>query len=306
VGLETKRAQVGAIELAYETFGSPADPPLVLVMGLATQMIAWPVPFCEALAADGRFVVRFDNRDCGLSAHLSHLPAPSPLLAGLRLARAPYSIADMAYDTVGLLDALGLDVVDLVGVSMGGFIAQTVALEHPARLRTLTLMMTSTGSRWVGGPNLPALRRLSAARQVARAGREGAQDAAVAIYRVIGGRGYPIDEPFIREIAGQSYDRGLDPYGDARQLAACFTQQNRSGTLRTLRVPTLVIHGLDDPLISSSGGYALARAIPRARLVSYQGLGHNLPPELWADLASLIGAHTRVSAARGDGRRSAG
>jgi pimeloyl-ACP methyl ester carboxylesterase len=304
--VETRRAQVGEVELAYETFGSPADPPLVLVMGLATQMIAWPDPFCAALAADGHFVVRFDNRDNGLSTHLSALPTPSPLLAGLRPHKAPYTIADMAHDTIGLLDALGLGTVDLVGVSMGGFIAQTVALRSPDRVRTLTLMMTSTGSRWVGAPRIRALGKLREARQRFRPGREGAQDAAVAIYHVIGGGGYPLDEEFVRDVAGRSYDRGLDSHGDARQLAACFAQPDRTKSLRRLTMTTLVVHGLDDPLISPSGGLALARTIPHARFVGYQGLGHNLPRALWTEIAGEIAAHTRVSAARGDGRRSAG
>jgi pimeloyl-ACP methyl ester carboxylesterase len=287
------RVQAGEVELAYETFGSPGDPALVLVMGLATQMIAWPDPFCDALAAQGRYVVRFDNRDCGLSTHLSHLPAPPPVRALLRLDRAPYSIADMAGDMLGLFDALGFAAVDLVGASMGGFIAQTAALRAPARVRTLTLLMTSTGSLRVGGPRLGTLVKLM--RRAAVEGRAAVQDAAVAIYGLIGSRPDLFDMAFVRDVAGRAFDRGLDPAGDARQLAAVLTQPNRTRALRSLSVPTLVIHGLHDRLVSASGGLALARAIPNARFVGYHGMGHDLPPSLWGELVRVIGDHAARS-----------
>jgi pimeloyl-ACP methyl ester carboxylesterase len=290
---------VGEVELAYETFGSIGDPALVLIMGLATQMIAWPDPLCEQLAAAGHFVVRFDNRDCGLSTHLSHLPAPSPARALLRLDPAPYSIADMAGDALGLVDALGLDAVDVVGASMGGYIAQTLALRAPGRLRSLTLLMTSTGSLRVGRPDPRTLLKLL--RRAAVEGRDGVQDAAVAIYGLIGSRGPMFDEQFVRDVAGRAYDRGLDPGGDARQLAACLTQPDRTRALRLLSVPTLVIHGLHDPLVGPSGGLALARAVPRARFLGYHGMGHDLPHELWSELARAITSHTRASAARATG-----
>jgi len=290
MGVETRRADVGGLELAYETFGSPADPPLVLIMGLATQMIAWPDPFCEQLADSGRYVVRFDNRDTGLSTHLSHLPAPTPARVLLRLAPAPYSIADMAGDTLGLADALGLRTVDVVGASMGGFIAQTLALRAPSRVRTLTLMLTSTGSLRVGRPRAATLWRLL--RRAAVEGRDAVEDAAVAIYGVIGSRAALFDEQFVRDVAGRAYDRGLDPAGDARQLAAVLAQPDRTRALRGLSVPTLVIHGLHDPLVSSSGGLALARAIPGARFVGFHGMGHDLPPALWGELTREIVAHT--------------
>jgi pimeloyl-ACP methyl ester carboxylesterase len=292
MSIEAERVRAGQVELAYETFGSPADPPLVLVMGLGTQMIAWPDPFCEELAAAGRLVVRFDNRDCGLSTHLAGLPAPTPAQALLHLKRAPYSIDDMARDTLALLDALELATVDLVGASMGGFIAQGVALQAPHRLRTLTLMMTSTGSLRVGRPRVRTLARLM--RRAVAEGREAVEDAAVATWGLIGSDGYAFDEPYIREIAGRCYDRGLDAAGTARQLAACLAQPDRTHSLHALAVPTLVIHGLDDPLISPTGGLALARAIPRARFVGYHGLGHDLPRPLWRELAQLIAEHARA------------
>jgi pimeloyl-ACP methyl ester carboxylesterase len=291
---------VGGLELAYETFGSRTDPGLVLVMGLATQMIAWPDPFCEQLAAAGRYVVRFDNRDNGLSTHLSHLPVPTPARALLRLTRAPYSIADMAGDALGLVDALGLGAVDVVGASMGGFIAQTLALAVPERVRSLTLMMTSTGSRRVGRPELRTLWKLL--RRAVVEGREGVEDAAVAIYGLIGSRAPLFDEQFVREVAGRAYDRGLDAAGDARQLAAVLTQPDRTRALRRLTVPTLVIHGLDDRLVSPTGGLALARAIPSARFIGYHGMGHDLPRALWPELARQIAAHTGDGTAAREGR----
>ena len=158
--METRKAQVGALEIAYETFGDPGDPAALLVMGLGTQMIAWPDELCEDIAATGRYVVRFDNRDVGLSTHLDHLPAPAPGRVLLRREKAPYSIGDMARDTIGLMDVLGFDTVDLVGASMGGFIAQSVAIQAPERLRSLTLIMTSTGSRRVGHPTPRVARQL--------------------------------------------------------------------------------------------------------------------------------------------------
>ncbi|HZQ57416.1 MAG TPA: alpha/beta hydrolase [Acidimicrobiales bacterium] len=285
----TRWADVGGLQLAYETFGSPGDPALLLVMGLATQMIAWPDPFCEELAGSGRYVVRFDNRDTGLSTHLSELPVPTPARALLRLDRAPYSIDDMAADAVGLIDALGLGTVDVVGASMGGFIAQTVALQSPGRVRTLTLMMTSTGSWRVGRPGLRTLWKL--VRRGVVEGREGVQDAAVAVYGLIGSRAPLFDEHFVRDVAGRAYDRGLDPAGDARQLAAVLTQANRTRGLRALTIPTLVIHGLDDRLVAPTGGLALARTIPSARFIGYHGMGHDLPPSLWSELAHQIAAH---------------
>lgn len=283
---QIRTARVGELELAYETFGDPADPTVLLVMGLGTQMLAWPDEFCVALAATGRHVVRFDNRDCGLSTHLDGLPAPDPARVLLRRERAPYSIDDLARDTLGLMDALGLESIDLVGASMGGFVAQAVALRSPGRLRSLTLIMTSTGSRRVGYP-APRV-----ARQLLRRRRVTTRDEAVAmtlrVFRLIGSPGYVFDEEYLQRQAGLSYDRAYDPRGYLRQLAACLTQPDRTPALRALAVPTLVVHGLHDPLVSPSGGLALARTIPGARFVGYAGMGHDLPRPLWPELAREI------------------
>lgn len=292
---QIERVPVGDIQIAYESFGTRTDPALVLVMGLGTQMLAWPDEFCDRLADTGRYVVRFDNRDCGLSTHLDRLPAPDPARVLLRRQPAPYSIEEMAGDTLGLMDALGLGTVDLVGASMGGFIAQAVALRSPDRLRSLTLIMTSTGSRRVGHP-APAT-----ARQLLRRRSMGDRDAAIAttvgIFRLIGSPGYAFDEEYLQQQAGLSYDRAYDPQGYLRQLAACLTQPNRTRHLRSLAVPTLVIHGLHDPLVSSTGGLALARTIPGARFIGYAGMGHDLPRALWSEIAheiALVGARSRT------------
>ncbi len=276
----------GGIEIAYETFGNPADPPVILVMGLATQMLGWPEGFCEALVDRGHFVVRFDNRDIGLSTHLHDAPPPDVMgaFAGDR-SSASYLLSDMAGDTVGLLDALGLESAHLVGASMGGMIAQTVAIEHPERVRTLTSIMSTTGDRAVGAATQEATGALLAPPATTR---EEAIERAVSTYRVIGSPGFELDEAELRERAGRSFDRAHDPAGVGRQLVAILASGDRTPRLGDIRVPTLVIHGADDPLVGVSGGRATAAAIPDAELVVIDGMGHNLPAELWPRIADAI------------------
>jgi len=291
------RVAANGIELAYETFGDASAPPVVLIMGLATQMIAWPDELCEGLARNGLFAVRFDNRDVGESTHLRNLPPPRLADIAVRRRPPPYSIADMAEDVAGLIDGLGLGHVHLVGASMGGFIAQTVALGHAARVRTLTLIMTSTGSRRVGQPRPQVYARLLRPRVAAD--RPAAIAAAVETSRLIGSHGFALDDQYIRDVAGRSWDRGYDPDGARRQLAASASQPNRTAELRHITAPTLVIHGLHDPLVAPSGGLAIARAIPHSRFVGFSGMGHDLPRALWPEFVREIAA----LAAPGEQRR---
>ncbi|MFN7149067.1 MAG: alpha/beta fold hydrolase [Microthrixaceae bacterium] len=280
-------APVGDIELAYETFGDPTDPAILLVMGLGTQMIAWPDEMCELLADAGHHVIRFDNRDVGLSTHLD-LPAPS--LPDMLLRRDPaYTVGDMASDALGLLDHLEADRAHVVGASMGGFISQTLALAAPDRVLSLALLMTSTGSRRVGQASPKILQHM--ARRVPAQTRDAAAEESVRNYRLIGSPSH-LDEELVRELAGRAYDRSYDPAGVQRQLAAILAQPNRTRDLRRIAAPTLVVHGLDDPLVAASGGLAIARAIPGATFIGHSGMGHDLPRTLWrtltADILSLV------------------
>jgi pimeloyl-ACP methyl ester carboxylesterase len=285
---EIQRAQVGDIEIAYETFGRREDPPVLLVMGLATQMIGWPDDFCRELADRGHFVVRFDNRDIGLSTHLHDAGAPDlmAVFAGDH-SSVPYALTDLADDTVGLLDALGLDAVHLVGASMGGMIAQLVALRAPERVRTLTSIMSTTGAPSVGGPSDAALALLL----TPPAGdRDGAVQRVIDTYRVIGSPGFEFDESALRDRAGLSFDRAYDPAGVARQLAAILTTADRTPDLKALPMPCLVIHGAEDALVNVSGGRATAAAIPDAELLVVDGMGHDLPRAVWPQLIERMTA----------------
>ena len=283
-----QRARVGDIELAYETFGDRADPPLLLVMGLATQMIGWPDEFCAALAARGLFVVRFDNRDIGLSTHLDDRGAPDmAALLGGDASQARYPLADLADDTAGLLRELGIDSAHVVGASMGGMIAQLVALRHPQRVRSLTSIMSTTGDPSVGSPSEAAMGVLLAPPAT---DRETAIQRAVDTYRVIGSPGFEFDEHALRERAGLSYDRRYNPPGVARQLAAIVTTPDRTADLGSVSVPTLVVHGAQDSLVNVSGGRATAAAIPGAELLVVEGMGHDLPRAVWPQLIDRIGA----------------
>jgi pimeloyl-ACP methyl ester carboxylesterase len=283
----TRRARVGAIEIAYETFGAPDDPPLLLIMGLGTQMLGWPDEFCHLLEARGLYVIRFDNRDIGLSTHLHDAPAPDVMAAVAGDTRsASYTLTDMAADAAGLLDALALTSAHVVGASLGGMVAQTLAIEHPRRVRSLTSIMSTTGDRRVGAPTEAGAAALMAppARD-----RDGAIERALSSARAIGSPGFPLDEEAVRDRASRSFDRAFDPPGVARQLVGVLASPDRSPQLHELSVPTLVIHGADDALIGVSGGRATAAAIAGAELVIIEGMGHDLPRALWPELAGHIG-----------------
>jgi pimeloyl-ACP methyl ester carboxylesterase len=283
----TERARVGAIEIAYETFGAPGDPPLLLIMGLGTQMLGWPDDFCRLLAAHGLYVIRFDNRDIGLSTHLHDAPAPDVMAAVAGDTRsASYTLTDMAADAAGLLDALALTSAHVAGASLGGMVAQTLAIEHPRRVRSLTSIMSTTGDRRVGAPTQAGAAALMAppARD-----RDSAIERALSSARAIGSPGFPLDEEAVRDRASRSFDRAFDPPGVARQLVAVLASPDRTPQLQRLTVPTLVIHGAEDALIDVSGGRATAAAIPGAELVIIEGMGHDLPRAVWPQLAGHIG-----------------
>ena len=283
------------IELCYETFGDPGDPTALLVMGLATQMIGWPDEFCEQIAERGFHVVRFDNRDIGRSTHLKNAPTPTILQLLTRSKKAAaYDLGDMAGDAAGLLRELDLAPAHVIGASMGGMIAQTLAARHPELVLSLTSIMSTTGSRRVGQPTLRLYPMLAA--RPAR-GREKAIERAEKVFRAIGSKGLEPDMDHVRDIAGRSFDRGRgDQRGQARQLAAIGASGNRTRELRRIKAPTLVIHGTDDPLIRPSGGRATVRAIPGAKLVEIEGMGHDLPRAAWERMIEAIVANAELAA----------
>jgi pimeloyl-ACP methyl ester carboxylesterase len=277
---------VGDLELCYETFGARDAPPLLLVMGLASQMILWDDAFCERLAAQGFWVIRFDNRDVGRSTILRGQRIPRRWQLLTRDVRgAAYSLADMADDAIGLLDHLGIGATHVVGASMGGMIAQLMAINHPERILSLVSIMSTTGNRRVGRPQPRVAMRMLRKPQ---SGRDGYIEDHIETYRVLGSQGFDSDEEHRRERAGRCFDRGIHPAGSARQMAAITTAPDRTALLGQVRVPTTVIHGDADPLVNVSGGRATADAIPDAKLVILAGMGHDLPRELWPQIIDAI------------------
>jgi pimeloyl-ACP methyl ester carboxylesterase len=290
-----QRAQVGPVELVYETIGDPADAPLLLVMGLGMQLIHWDRGLCELFAERGFHVIRFDNRDAGRSTKIrGPVPNVMRLMAGLP-ARVPYLLDDMAADTFGLLDHLGIDRAHVVGTSMGGMIAQTMAIRRPERVLSLGSMLSTTGDRRVGTPKLRVWTVM-----MRRAPQD--RDAYIAyfmrVFRLIGSPGYPMDRERMRELAAATYDRCHYPAGTARQLGAIMASGSRTAALRRLDVPTVVIHGESDPLVPVRAGRATARAIPNAELVTIPGMGHDMPKELWPTFVDAIAKNAARAAAR--------
>jgi pimeloyl-ACP methyl ester carboxylesterase len=290
--------RVGDVEICFESFGDPADPALLLIMGLGTQMLGWHEDFCADLAGRGFHVIRYDNRDIGRSTILDSYPAPT---VGQLIRRdkraAAYTLAEMAADGVGLLDHLGIERAHLVGVSMGGMIAQTIAARRAERVLSLTSIMSSTGSRWRGQPALRTYRKFLRPVSSDRATYI-AQTAA--LFEIIGSPGFERDPDDLHDLLGAMYDRGHDPSSVSRQLAAIVASGNRTEELHRITAPTLVIHGTADRLVNASGGRATARAIPGARLLMIEGMGHDLPRGAWPQLIDAIVENAHRAAPAGD------
>jgi pimeloyl-ACP methyl ester carboxylesterase len=276
---EPSRVRVNSIEIVYDTFGKMIEPPLLLIMGLGQQMISWDEDFCTQLAARGYWVIRFDNRDVGLSTKLDEAGVPDILAlmqaqAQGEAVKAPYTLRDMAEDAVGLLDSLEIESAHVVGISMGGMIAQEMAIHHPKRVRTLTSIMSSTGDPALPPPKTEALTVLVTPFPT---DRDGYLAYTIRTWRILSGSGFPVDEDRIIEHAGRSFDRGLSLAGTARQLAAIIASGNRKGALQSVTTKVLVIHGDADPLVPVECGIDTANSIPGAELQIIEGMGHDLP-----------------------------
>jgi pimeloyl-ACP methyl ester carboxylesterase len=280
------------VTLCYESFGDPDDTPILLIMGLATQMIAWHEDFCEALAERGFHVVRFDNRDIGRSTHFDFRPPSLGQMLRRRVGPEQYTLSDMAEDTAALLRELEIAPAHIVGASMGGMIGQMLAAEHPEAVRSLTSIMSTTGNRWRGQPAPSVYRYLL---RPPPHDREGYIERAAEVFGLVGSTGFPRDEQAVRERAGRSYDRGFDVRAGGRQLGAVIGSGDRTRELARITAPTLVIHGTVDKLIRPSGGRATAKAIPGARLMMIEGMGHDLPRAVWPRIIDAIAEHARAA-----------
>ncbi len=284
------QSSINGVRIEYETRGS--GEPLLLIMGLGAQMVAWPEDFIDDMVDRGFQVIWFDNRDVGLS---SKIPVPAPTLprqlaAGVRgrQTMAPYLLRDMAGDTVGLLNTLGIEAANVVGVSLGGMIAQTLAIEHPGRVCSLTSIMSNTGDKRHGLIKLTILRRLL---KLMDPTPEEAIENQVKLFRLIGGP--LVDDDEVRAAASLAFERDFDRAGVSRQLAAVMASPDRTNDLAKVNVPTLVLHGLSDRLVAPSGGLATARAIPCSRLLMFEEMGHDLPRSLWPEMIDAIVANTQ-------------
>lgn len=280
---------VNGITIVYDTFGDRTHPPMLLIAGLGMQMIGWDDAWCQGLADRGYWVIRYDNRDVGLStkfdaAGIPNLPA---LMQGQKVA-VPYLLDDMALDAVALLDALEIAAAHIVGISMGGMIAQAVAINHPERVLTLTSIMSTTGDPSLPPPTPEAGQFLMTP---APTEREAYLEHSLKVSHILAGSGFPFDEERARDYAGRAYDRGLNPAGFGRQLAAVLASGSRKSALQSVNIPTLVIHGAADPLIPVEGGKDTAASIPGAKLIIIAGMGHNLPLEVWSQMLDAISAH---------------
>ena len=284
------KAKANNIEIEYETFGDPSSKPLLLVMGLGAQMIAWLDEFCMKFVDKGFYVIRFDNRDIGLSTKFEEAGVPDLMKQVIAVQRGetitpPYTLDDMADDAVGLLDALNIEKAHICGASMGGMIVQIIAFRHPTRVLSLTSIMSTTGN-----PDLPQAK--PEAMQVllapAPTEREAFIEESVRRRRILYGSGFPYDVEKQREIAAITYDRSFYPQGMVRQTVAILANGNRASKLGSIKVPTLIIHGGDDPLVPVEGGKETAESIDGADLIIIDGMGHSLPPETWPQIVDAI------------------
>jgi pimeloyl-ACP methyl ester carboxylesterase len=285
-------AHANGIDIEYVTQGDPADPALLLVMGLGGQLIAWTPGFVDQLTARGFLTIRYDNRDTGLSTRFEGLPDITALFSGDG-SSAPYRIEDMADDAAALLTELGIERAHVVGVSMGGMITQALVINHPERFLTACSIMSTTGDRNVGMPTGEAMTALL--RPVATS-REEAITASLEGSKVIGSPGYPTPDDVLRARAAAAYDRGYHPEGTARQLGAVLASPDRTSGLHGVELPFLVIHGEADPLVTPSGGDATAAAVPGSKLITVPGMGHDLPEALWDQIIDAIVANTELAA----------
>jgi pimeloyl-ACP methyl ester carboxylesterase len=275
------------VELCYQTFGDPAGEPLLLVMGLGGPMNWWDAALCELLARKGFFVVRYDNRDTGRSTKVGGRVSRSTIVKaflGMRV-RAPYTMADLAGDAFGLMDHLGWKSAHLAGVSMGGMIVQTMAIEQPKRVRSLTSIMSTTGRRTVGWQHPSLLPALIGRRGI---GRDAYVESSTRTWQLIGSPGFPLDDDKVRARAGETWDRGFSAQGVLRQMLAVLTQPNRTRDLRSVHVPATVVHGLADKMVHVSGGRATSTAISGSELLLVEGMGHDLPAEMFEEFADVI------------------
>lgn len=279
------KANLDSVEIEFDTFGDPSKPCLLLVMGLGVQMIAWPEEVCQELAGGGFFVVRFDNRDCGLSTKFENAGVPN-LFAGLMgdSSTAAYTLKDMAGDAVGLMDFLEIESANIVGISMGGMIAQQAVIDHPSRFVSLCSIMSTTGASDVGQPSPEVINALL---QPIAQDRESAIERSVEISKVISSHLY-FDEERVRDLATRSYDRCNCPDGVARQLMAILVSPDRTEALKEVKIPTLVIHGLADKFVDPSGGIATADAVAGSKLITLNDMAHDIPVPLWPTIRDAI------------------
>ena len=290
---EVKFARANGIDIAYQTFGDKDASPLILIMGLGSQMVLWDGEFCRKLAAGGYRVIRFDNRDIGLSTKLDWMQVPDTTAVAAALQRGevpalPYTLEDMAADTAALLTALGYDKAHIVGESMGGMIGQIMAINPPERLLSLTSIMSSTGDPFLPPPSPEVLEILYTPFPT---DHNGFVESFVRTFKVLSGAAMPLSEALARKWAEQSYKRGLNPAGVARQFAAIMAAGDRTEKLKSISIPTLVIHGDVDPLLPVECGLATATAIPGSRLKIIQEMGHALPEAVWPQIVAEITRH---------------